>query len=169
MGASPQGREAPPPASEAGGAGRAGQRDSSVHPWLEERAAGERVLDVYRRPYDTNFPVVCMDETPRQLSGETRTPVPQAPDQGDRAQDQDRLARFLRDIAAQYPDAARITLVMDNLNTHRPGAPGRRPETESKPRSTGSSPPPPPRVSGSSVSIRRVMCDMTLDAPRTSG
>ena len=31
-------------------------------------------------------------------------------------------ARFLRDIAAQYPDATRITLVMDNLNTHRPGA-----------------------------------------------
>ena len=31
-------------------------------------------------------------------------------------------ARFLADIAAQYPDARRITLVMDNLNTHRPGA-----------------------------------------------
>ena len=31
-------------------------------------------------------------------------------------------ARFLRDIAARYPDATRITLVMDNLNTHRPGA-----------------------------------------------
>ena len=31
-------------------------------------------------------------------------------------------ARFLRDIAAQYPGATRITLVMDNLNTHRPGA-----------------------------------------------
>ena len=31
-------------------------------------------------------------------------------------------ARFLRDIAAQYADATRITLVMDNLNTHRPGA-----------------------------------------------
>ena len=31
-------------------------------------------------------------------------------------------ACFLRDIAAQYPGATRITLVMDNLNTHRPGA-----------------------------------------------
>ena len=31
-------------------------------------------------------------------------------------------ARFLRDIAAEYPGATRITLVMDNLNTHRPGA-----------------------------------------------
>ena len=31
-------------------------------------------------------------------------------------------ALFLDDIARQYPDATRITLVMDNLNTHRPGA-----------------------------------------------
>ena len=31
-------------------------------------------------------------------------------------------AHFLRDIAARYPGATRITLVMDNLNTHRPGA-----------------------------------------------
>ncbi len=31
-------------------------------------------------------------------------------------------ARFLADIAARYPDASKITLVMDYLNTHRPGA-----------------------------------------------
>ena len=36
----------------------------------------EDVLDVYTRPYDPQFPVVCMDETPRQLIKETRTPVP---------------------------------------------------------------------------------------------
>ena len=29
-------------------------------------------------------------------------------------------AVFLQDIAASYPDAERITLVMDNLNTHNP-------------------------------------------------
>ena len=215
-------------------------------------AAGmERVLDVYRRPYDADFPVVCMDETPRQLIGETRTPVPPAPGRPAREDYEYRRlgtcnvfmateplagrrqtkvterrtktdwARFLRDIAAQYPDATRITLVMDNLNTHRPGAlyetfepaeakalwdrfefvhtpthgswlnvaevelnvmisasastaasipstpcapkspPGRRPETESKRRSTGSSPRTTP-VSSSSASIRRLMCDMTL-------
>ena len=28
---------------------------------------------------------------------------------------------FLADIAARYEDASRITMVMDNLNTHRPG------------------------------------------------
>ena len=72
-------------------------------------------------PYDAAFPVVCMDETPRQLIGETRKAVPAAPgrparedyeyrrlgtckrvhgrralgraahDQGDRTQNQDRL------------------------------------------------------------------------------
>jgi hypothetical protein len=31
-------------------------------------------------------------------------------------------ARFLQDIAERYQDAERITLVMDNLNTHSPGA-----------------------------------------------
>ena len=31
-------------------------------------------------------------------------------------------AYFLNDIAERYPDATTITLVMDNLNTHRPGA-----------------------------------------------
>ena len=37
-------------------------------------AAMENVLDVYRRPYNPSMPVVCMDETPRQLIRETRTP-----------------------------------------------------------------------------------------------
>jgi hypothetical protein len=27
----------------------------------------ERVLDVYKKPYDPAFPVVCMDESPKQL------------------------------------------------------------------------------------------------------
>ncbi len=116
-------------------------------------AAGmERVLDVYRRPYDENFPVVCMDETPRQLIAETRTPIPPAPGRDGREDYEYRRcgtcnvfmateplagrrltkvterrtkidwALFLDDIARQYPDATRITLVMDNLNTHRPGA-----------------------------------------------
>ena len=34
------------------------------------------LFDVYRRPYDPSVPVVCMDETPRQLIRETRVPVP---------------------------------------------------------------------------------------------
>ena len=144
--------------------GAAGAKKNAIKPWRRvgwvippqrnaDFAAGmERVLDVYRRPYDANFPVVCMDETPRQLIGETRTPVPPAPGRAAREDYEYRRlgtcnvfmateplagrrqtkvterrtktdwARFLRDIAAQYPGATRITLVMDNLNTHRPGA-----------------------------------------------
>ena len=30
----------------------------------------EDVLDVYQRPYDSSYPVVCMDESPKQLIGD---------------------------------------------------------------------------------------------------
>lgn len=36
----------------------------------------EDVLDVYKRPYDAARPVICMDETSKQLIGETRVPIP---------------------------------------------------------------------------------------------
>jgi len=39
----------------------------------------EDVLDVYSRPYDKDFPVVCMDESSIQLIGEVRTPLPAVP------------------------------------------------------------------------------------------
>jgi hypothetical protein len=38
-------------------------------------AAMEDVLDVYARPYDARFPVLCMDEQPVQLLKETRVPM----------------------------------------------------------------------------------------------
>ena len=38
-------------------------------------AAMEDVLDVYARPYDVGFPVLCMDEQPVQLLKETRVPI----------------------------------------------------------------------------------------------
>lgn len=112
----------------------------------------ERVLDVYRRPYDPAFPVVCMDETPRQLIRETRQPTPAQPGRPARidyeyercgtcvvfmaseplagrrytrvTQRRTKIdwARFVHHIAEQYPSAERITLVMDNLNSHTPGA-----------------------------------------------
>ena len=41
----------------------------------------EDVLKVYKRPYDPKRPVVCLDETSKQLIGEIRTPVPAAPGQ----------------------------------------------------------------------------------------
>ncbi len=112
----------------------------------------EKVLDVYQRPYDERFPVVCMDESSRQLLAEVRTPVSLAPKrparydyeyqrQGvgnvflaseplagkrrvkitERKTKQDG-AWFLFEIARSYPKAEKITLVMDNLNTHKPGS-----------------------------------------------
>jgi hypothetical protein len=39
----------------------------------------ERVLDVYKEPYDPLRPVVCMDESPRQLIKETRMPLERKP------------------------------------------------------------------------------------------
>jgi hypothetical protein len=41
----------------------------------------EDVLEVYKRPYDSRRPVVCLDETSKQLIGEARAPVPAAPGQ----------------------------------------------------------------------------------------
>jgi len=112
----------------------------------------EQVLDVYKRPYDAHYPVVCMDESPRQLIRETRVPVPArrgAPARHDYEYERcgvcnvfmaveplagQRLvhvtecktrtdwARFLEAIAARYPQARKIVLVMDNLNTHTPGS-----------------------------------------------
>ena len=34
------------------------------------------MLDVYSRPYDPRFPVICMDEASKQLVGEVRDPLP---------------------------------------------------------------------------------------------
>lgn len=115
-------------------------------------AAMERVLDVYKRPYDPARPVVCMDESPRQLIGESRKLVAAQPgrierydyeyvrkgvynvfigceplrgkrfiDIRERRTKQD-WAQFIWQLANQYPDAERITLVMDNLASHTPGA-----------------------------------------------
>jgi hypothetical protein len=39
----------------------------------------ENVLDIYKRPYNCAFPVVCMYESPRQLIGEVKVPIPPVP------------------------------------------------------------------------------------------
>ncbi len=115
-------------------------------------AGMEQVLDVYKRPRDPRRPVVCMDETPRQLIGQTRESIPAAPGQPARedyeyrrlgtcnvfmaceplagrrmTQVTERRAKrdwalFVESIAARYAEAERITLIMDNLNTHTPAA-----------------------------------------------
>lgn len=41
----------------------------------EFAAAMENVLETYAQPYNKDFPVVCMDEQPVQLTKETREPI----------------------------------------------------------------------------------------------
>jgi hypothetical protein len=113
----------------------------------------EDVLEVYKLTNNKKRPVVCLDETNRQLIEETRTPRPVRPGQAalydyeyarngvsnlfmmfeplahrrevavtERRTAQD-FAHCLRHLAdVQYPDAEKIVLVMDNLNTHSPSA-----------------------------------------------
>lgn len=45
----------------------------------------EDVLDIYKRPYDDpQYPVVCFDETSKQLVTEIIEPLPMEPDQPQR-------------------------------------------------------------------------------------
>lgn len=112
--------------------------------------AMEDVLAVYQRPYDPKRPVVGMDEQPKQLISETRTPMPTAagaPAKVDYEYRREGVAsvwmfseplagwrkvnvserRTAIDWAHQmrelvdvhYPHAETITVVLDNLNTHR--------------------------------------------------
>lgn len=39
----------------------------------------EKILSVYKRPYNPDFPVVCMDESPKQLISQKRLPIPMKP------------------------------------------------------------------------------------------
>lgn len=48
----------------------------------------EDVLDVYHLPYDETRPVVCMDETSKQLLDHTRTPIPARPGVDERVDDE---------------------------------------------------------------------------------
>ena len=44
----------------------------------------EDTLEVYHRPYNEKFPMVCLDETNRQLIAETRRAIPAKPGQNKR-------------------------------------------------------------------------------------
>ena len=39
----------------------------------------EDILEVYHLPYDPDYPLVCMDESCKQLIGEVREPLPVKP------------------------------------------------------------------------------------------
>jgi len=131
---------------------------NKIKPWLAKQwciaepgaefvAAMEDVLDVYEREYDPANPVVCIDETNKQLIKETRIPgTPGQPELVDYEYERNGVAdvfmifeplagkretvvtetRTAVDFAhilkytadVLYPEAEKITLVTDNLNIH---------------------------------------------------
>ena len=112
----------------------------------------EEVLDVYARPYNPNHPVVCLDESPKQLISESRTPFTDSrgitytdyeykregtvdiymvaePLGGRReALVKDKHTRLdWAEVVAymaeeMYPSAEKITLIQDNLSAHKKSA-----------------------------------------------
>jgi hypothetical protein len=113
----------------------------------------EDVLAVYKRPRDPVVPLVCLDETSKQLLADTRAPIPMKPGQPARRDYEyerngtanlfmifaplegwrhieitDRrtaidYAHVLEDLSdTQFPNARKIILVQDNLNTHKPAS-----------------------------------------------
>jgi DDE superfamily endonuclease len=113
----------------------------------------EEVLEVYQRPYDPDYPVICLDEAMKQLVKETLAPIPAQPGQPQRvdyeyerngtanlfmlcepmsgwrrvevtpqrtAIDYAHLLKRLVDY--DYPEALKIIVVQDNLNTHSPAS-----------------------------------------------
>lgn len=109
----------------------------------------EQVLDLYARPYDRSYPVVCLDEARKQLISEVRQGFTDGqgilhvdyeykregtrtlymlsePLSGYRKvlvkESQDRLtwARVVAHLVEDlYPEALLITLVQDNLSAHK--------------------------------------------------
>jgi hypothetical protein len=113
----------------------------------------EDILDLYQRPYDPDVPLICMDEKPVQLLGDTRESLPAIPRyplrydyeytrngtasiflfteplKGWRRVNPRRhrkkvdWAHEVRELlVTDYPNARKIILVCDNLNTHTIGA-----------------------------------------------
>jgi uncharacterized small protein (DUF1192 family) len=113
----------------------------------------EDILEVYQRPYDPERPLVCLDETSKQLVAETRVPIAGKPGQPARQDYEYRrngtanlfmmfaplegwrhvkptdrrtaldYAQVLRELSdTHFPGSAKIVLVQDNLNTHKPAS-----------------------------------------------
>ena len=116
-------------------------------------AAMEDILEVYQRPYDRQRPLVCLDESSKQLIAETRVPIAAKPGQPGRHDYEYRrngtanlfmmfaplegwrhvkvtdrhtavdYAQVLKELSdTHFPGSAKIVLVQDNLNTHKPAS-----------------------------------------------
>jgi hypothetical protein len=112
----------------------------------------EQVLNTYEQPYDPRRPVVCFDERPCQLLGDTLMPLPMKPGRVEcydyhykrngtavvlmaveplagqrivkitKQKTKKDYAEFMKCLSSSYPNADKIVLVQDNLNTHNPSS-----------------------------------------------
>lgn len=108
----------------------------------------EDVLEVYAQPYNLAYPVVCFDEWPCFLIADSIAPLPTQtgkiakehysyekngsccllaaiePLQGKRMAEvydqrtKKEYTQFMQALTERYPDAKKIRVVQDNLNTH---------------------------------------------------
>jgi DDE superfamily endonuclease len=118
----------------------------------EYLARMEDLLHLYGLPYTERLPVVCFDELPVQLLGEVVTPLPMKagkpkrsdyeyarhgscsllvafePLTGTRLVETSKqrtkadYCRFMQRVSEMFPQADKIVLVQDNLNTHQAGS-----------------------------------------------
>lgn len=109
----------------------------------------EDVLDLYNEQYDAKRPVICFDESPKQLIAEVREPLPPEPGQPARydveyqrngvrnllmlcepkrgirevlvttTRTKIDFANAMKHLTESYADADVIRVVLDNLNTHK--------------------------------------------------
>lgn len=109
-------------------------------------------MDTYEQSYDPRRPVICFDERPCQLLGDVLVPIPMKPGNVERQdyhyerhgtcvvlmaieplsgrrlvkvteqKTKKDYAEFMKELASHYPDAEKIVLVQDNLNTHNPSS-----------------------------------------------
>lgn len=113
----------------------------------------EDILEVYKRPYSSAYPLVCIDESSKQLIREVRAPIPVQPGETEKYDSEyerngvcnlfmifaplkgwrhvkitDRRtkvdwAECVKDIVdTHFPNAEKVILVEDNLNTHKPAS-----------------------------------------------
>lgn len=112
----------------------------------------ERVIDLYEKDYDEQYPILSLDERPCQLLDNIMTPL--LPKPGSCAKEDYHYKRmgtccvlmaiepktgkrivevretrkktdykeFLEKVAESYPNAKKITVIQDNLNTHNPSS-----------------------------------------------
>ncbi len=112
----------------------------------------EQVLDTYEQSYDPRRPVVCFDERPCQLLSDVLMPIAMKPGRVERQdyhykrhgtcvvliavepltgcrivkvterKTKKDYAEFMKSLSSNYPEAEKIVLVQDNLNTHNPSS-----------------------------------------------